>query len=131
MGVTFPGGSGGYLGEHGPSKYVSSLPYSPRLHPTNVNWTTHPQPAADGQNAPADSERPLFADVTVSNGNEPDQFAPFYFKDRLHSNHQKRPGVTRGGNVNFMDGHTSFLKPESMSMRTIYNRSITQPCFWF
>jgi prepilin-type N-terminal cleavage/methylation domain-containing protein len=125
--------SGGYNAGIGPAPYVSTLPYSIRVDPTNINWTITPRAiqTENGSILPSASDRPLLADVTVSMGGNSTTFLPILFKGKLHPNHQATQGVAIGGNVNYLDGHTEFLKVHRMSVRTTRNYNETLLCFWF
>ena len=126
-------GVGGYTGGIGRVPYVATFPKSVRLDPISINWSLNPRviETENGPIVPSPAERPLLADVTVSMGSSTTNFIPIPFKGKLRPNHQQNQGVATGGNVNFLDGHTSFLKVSQMTVRTKSNDNEVRPCFWF
>jgi prepilin-type N-terminal cleavage/methylation domain-containing protein/prepilin-type processing-associated H-X9-DG protein len=110
--------------------YALTLPNSAALLPTNVNRTIQTEPIQFGpilMPAPANSDRVLVADATISHTDEHDPThwadASYHWTDIVGSypKHHMSPHMKgfspAGGNVGMLDGHAEWRKMQFMTVR--------------
>jgi prepilin-type N-terminal cleavage/methylation domain-containing protein len=120
-----PSGVGGshYISGAGfnPVHYIPTVPHTPRLALTNINFNLSSVPASiDGIEINAGpSTRELMVDVVASHGDAIDRYVPP--PGELRASHRRSGDRPAGGNILFLDSHIEWRAVQKMTLRTTDN----------